>query len=346
MDNFPSIPQLNPTNTELIKFLNDLDKRLGSLERVTQPDLINWYSYNPGQFSYNSADKISVSNMDATQFFQVGDKIRIKQLGVYIFLIITLVTTGYLYVSATNSGRLSNNDIQEIATSRLVNPTGYTEDLDWTYLTPALFSYSANNVLVGSSSIDVEDYFSVGDKVKLYQGSLKYFYVIRVDASTNKVYLDAGDDYTYTNSSITYIAKSSLTNPSGHPLEFKYTPTAWRSSGSTISITSVDIYYSLNGRTVVQTIDLYTSSFPSSLNSFYLESPFYISGTEDFTFIGSQYAPSVISGTADDCLVLYVEKDILGLDSIHKYINEIQAGYYSYFSTYPFSFQCTQIFNI
>lgn len=80
---------------------------------------------------------------------------------------------------------------------------------------------SASTVTVPS---DATTKYSVGDKVKFTQTSIKYFYIIEVTSTTLK--LTAGSDNTVANAAISGIYYSKVVTPVGFPKQFARIPTA------------------------------------------------------------------------------------------------------------------------
>lgn len=104
---------------------------------------------------------------------------------------------------------------------------------DWRELSVSTISY------LTSSTINITDTYIVevlliGDKIKLTQTIDKYFYVTNISGTV--ITLFAGDNYSLTNTPITYFANSRLENPSGHPIVFSRTIPASEISGSSGTI--------------------------------------------------------------------------------------------------------------
>jgi len=93
---------------------------------------------------------------------------------------------------------------------------------DWFEFNISSFSYISNNVIAVDPSIPVENFFQMGDKVRINQTAYKYFYVIKVDTPLNRLTLDAGAVYTFDNTTFTTFGISRLSNPLGHPLIFDF----------------------------------------------------------------------------------------------------------------------------
>jgi hypothetical protein len=80
MPNIPQAPRLNPTDVEFVKYLTDINQRLENLEKVTQPQYIDWYGINPALVERINDYKVNITGISQSQF-AVGDKVRIKQAG-------------------------------------------------------------------------------------------------------------------------------------------------------------------------------------------------------------------------------------------------------------------------
>lgn len=88
---------------------------------------------------------------------------------------------------------------------------------DWMVFTQLRFKYSSSTRITVDGGIP-DNYFSIGDKVKLKQTTYKYFYIVNVNVASIDVY--AGDDYVVANEDITEFGISKLQNPTGHPIIF------------------------------------------------------------------------------------------------------------------------------
>lgn len=108
-----------------------------------------------------------------------------------------------------------------------------------------LWAYaSASTITVPT---DATTRFQVGDKIRLTQTTVKYFYVIAVAATT--ITLSGGSDYTVSNEAISSIAYSRCERPFGFPQIFAYTgtPTGY---DFTFTVTSNANYFEMKGRSV------------------------------------------------------------------------------------------------
>lgn len=115
-------------------------------------------------------------------------------------------------------------------------PAGET----WTYASATTFTISG----------DVTTKYNVGDKIKLTNSSLKYFYVLSASygAPNTTVTVFGGSDYSLANAAITSPYYSKFSSPNGFPSGFAYEPasiTGW--SSTTISYHRLTI----EGRTAI-----------------------------------------------------------------------------------------------
>lgn len=90
---------------------------------------------------------------------------------------------------------------------------------------------------------------AVGDRIKLTQTTVKYFYVIGISGTT--ITVTGGSDYTVANATITNAYYSHMQSPVGFPQWFNYSPT-W--AGFSSSPSGGIIRFSIQGRTVNYTI--------------------------------------------------------------------------------------------
>lgn len=89
---------------------------------------------------------------------------------------------------------------------------GYGSAQTWTYA-------SATTITVSSGATSK---YSVGDKIKLTQTTVKYFYVVAV--ANTLLTVTGGSDYTVANAAITLPYYSKIENPQGFPHFFNWTP--------------------------------------------------------------------------------------------------------------------------
>lgn len=253
-------------------------------------------------FAYASADTITVSTINATEYFQAGDKLRIEQT-TNRFFTVTRVTSTTIVINTTPDYTLQNAAITKFGMSRLETPLGFTDSEDWTYYAQSDFTFSATNVF-SITNFDPTEIFQVGDKIILNQSSTtKYFYVIEVTSTTLTV--NAGDDNSYTNNALSWIGSSRIGSPSGHPIIFDIsseaiwsfaTPTWTDRSGlftGGSGTRSMEFY--MDGPLMTYIADLGTSSLPANVVAIAITSPFL---KRDESSITNKLTGALITGAA------------------------------------------------
>jgi hypothetical protein len=122
---------------------------------------------------------------------------------------------GYLYGDGSNVGTKGTED-------------GWIDANEtWTYASATTFTISG----------DKTGKYQKGDKIKLTQTSVKYFYIIGVSYSSpnTTVTVTGGSDYTVANTTITSPYFSKVENPQGFPHWFDFTP-SWEASTTNPSL--------------------------------------------------------------------------------------------------------------
>ena len=155
----------------------------------------------------------------------------------------TTVTDGVDYPQATH--------INQFATGLDNLETGWTAGVGtWTYA-------SATSITIPSGGASL---YAVGDKIKLTQTTVKYFYVVGVASTT--LTITGGIDYTLTNAAITSPYFSHAASPVGFPSRFSYSPTITFTAGTAPNTVSTAVYYfSLTGKTcTLSTFTIYTNA--------------------------------------------------------------------------------------
>lgn len=109
----------------------------------------------------------------------------------------------------------------------------------WTYA-------SATTITVPSGALSK---YSKGDKIKLTQATVKYFYII--DVTDTLLTITGGTSYTLTSATITDNYYSHSDNPIGFPQWFNWTPTVTYAGGTTdpTSSTLVSARFTVQGKT-------------------------------------------------------------------------------------------------
>lgn len=173
------------------------------------------------QWAYASPNSITVPS-DATTYYQVGNRIRLKQGGAYLYFYIINVAPTLLTITSGAGTVLANAPITDYEVSGYDNPTGFPSDAGWdppSSTETAIWTYSsATNITVSS---DATTYYQIGAKIRLKQGgAYKYFYIVGV--SSTSLQIDAGSVYTLANAAITDYEVSFASSPVGFPDGFLY----------------------------------------------------------------------------------------------------------------------------
>ncbi len=127
----------------------------------------------------------------------------------------TSVTDGVSYPQATH--------INQFATPINNLEGGWVAVSTWAYA-------SATSITVPSGAASI---YSVGDKIKLTQTTVKYFYVVGV--ADTLLTITGGTSYTLTSATITSPYYSKFESPVGFPQYFNYTPTGIAASNVTLT---------------------------------------------------------------------------------------------------------------
>lgn len=139
----------------------------------------------------------------------------------------------------------------------------------WTYASSTTFTISG----------DKTGKYQKGDKIKLTQTSVKYFYIIGVSYSSNNttITVTGGSDYSLANATITNPYFSKAENPQGFPQLFNWTPTIVNYGGTLSSVVQNLKKFSIsNGRchltvhfsaTIGATVDYITVTAPVTINA-------------------------------------------------------------------------------
>ena len=97
---------------------------------------------------------------------------------------------------------------------------------------------SATTITVPSGAAT---YYAVGDKIKLTQTTVKYFYVVAV--ADTLLTITGGTSYTLANAAITLPYFSHVASPVGHPGKFFYSPTIVFTAGTAPNTPAVTLHY-------------------------------------------------------------------------------------------------------
>jgi hypothetical protein len=125
---------MTPVRPEFINKIKSLERRQYQQQTARQPVFIRWLELSDSNFSYNDSRSLTVSKIDATTRFNLGDKVRFKQGGAYKHFYVVKVTSTLLYLEAGTDYSVADAEITNIAVSGFPNPNGF----------PSLFEYDVN----------------------------------------------------------------------------------------------------------------------------------------------------------------------------------------------------------
>lgn len=103
----------------------------------------DWVNFDPARFVYASATTLTVFGIDATLYFQKGDKIWITQAGNTKFFYVIGVASALLTISAGTSYTLTNDILGYFAVSDKPSPSGF----------PSSFTYSPTLTALGTLTV-------------------------------------------------------------------------------------------------------------------------------------------------------------------------------------------------
>jgi len=129
---------------KFLSTIKDLSSRLDNLERTSQPQLIDWYEYNPSYFTRYADNVITVdTKIIVENVFQIGDKVRINQGGYKYFYIIYIDTaTNRITLSGGDDYVFTSSAFTSFGTSKLPTPFGH----------PLIFDYSTSSLVYTADS--------------------------------------------------------------------------------------------------------------------------------------------------------------------------------------------------
>ncbi|OQB04295.1 MAG: hypothetical protein BWY21_02081 [Parcubacteria group bacterium ADurb.Bin216] len=160
---------------------------------------------------------------------------------------------------------------------------GWVEaDETWTYASATTFTISG----------DKRGKYQKGDKIKLTQTTVKYFYVIGVSYSSpnTTITVTGGSDYTVANAAITLPYFSKIENPQGFPPFFNWTASITCPGGTAPTYSTNSCSFSISGGFCHFTIYLENSSggtAGASTNPLFCSKPISANTTLPLTIYGS-----------------------------------------------------------
>lgn len=98
-----------------------------------QPLSTDWIDMNTSLFTYGSPISITLGTFDSNVYFQVGDKLRIKQADSenYKYFYVMGTPAGELKITSGDSYNFTNSAIIELALSRVGNPYQFPDEFVW-----------------------------------------------------------------------------------------------------------------------------------------------------------------------------------------------------------------------
>jgi hypothetical protein len=206
----------------------------------------------------------------------------------------TVSATDGTLLKAAGADINTGTDDAKIVTSKAIADsyinTGWIPNNDtWTYASATTFTIAG---------VDRTAMFPKGTKIKLTQGTVKYFYVVGSSFSTNTtITVTGGSTYTLANAAITSPYYSYASTPQGFPQFLAYTPT-W--SNVTIGSATVFAQFTMIGKLVWVKLSVVFASNSSISGTIGFSLP--IPGDTDISnniMIGTNYAEN--AGTAGYC---------------------------------------------
>lgn len=185
---------------------------------------------------------------------------------------------------------------------------------DFSFLDPNYFSFNANNIVTVNpeflQGLPMYYMFHRGDKMWVYQGGNKYFYIIDVDGYD--LYLKG--QTTFTSASFTNIGLSRLSNPSYFHTWMIHYPDDyyWEDDSNAASqvTNNVTIYFSMVGTVAYMETEVDITTGLSAHDTLYIQTPF------SNTVAGVDYAQELLfpletglisrAGGADDVVMAEV----------------------------------------
>lgn len=147
--------------------------------------------------------------------------------------------TGDMLASTYDPATISEQLVGLTATQTLSNKTltspSFEGSIDGWVSANESWSYASATTITVPSGAALK--YQKGDKIKLTQTTVKYFYIITV--ADTLLTITGGTSYTLTNAAISANYYSHIENPLGFPGYFDYTPTATSQAGTITSVSAV-----------------------------------------------------------------------------------------------------------
>ncbi len=143
------------------------------------------------------------------------------------------VATSNMAESAITTSKLNDSAVTAAKLEDAIQSGWFGSTMTWTYVSGSTFTVAG----------DYTGRFSVGDKIKLTQTTVKYFYVCKSTftgvSGLTSVLVTGGNDYSLANAAITSPYLSHSSNPTGFPSWFNYTPIYSSGWGTVTTVTGL-----------------------------------------------------------------------------------------------------------
>lgn len=189
-------------------------------------------------------------------------------------------------LSKAHVNELNDAYLTEHTAAGLHNSTQISEG--WTPITETFTYASATTITVATGATNR---FQKGDKLKVTNVTVKYFYVVAVASTLLTV--TGGSDYTLESAAITSPYLSRIENPFGFPSEFAYTP-SW--TNVTLGAATNVGYFSIRQRQVFYRLSLTMAADTSVTGSIQMTIPVTTGYTTDSNNHHCSYADSGSAG--------------------------------------------------
>lgn len=122
-------------------------------------------------------------------------------------------------------------------------------DSDWVPLNKEVFSYdSALVVNVNNTILQPLSYFRKGDLLRIKQNDTwGYYYITRVPATDDQIYIEGGNAYTFTNDPIEDISYSRVRAAFGHPVVIPFTTVAAGAGSMIVTLNTQSCFFYMDG---------------------------------------------------------------------------------------------------